>query len=532
MVSLEEELPAEHRRSPAALASLSLLEYLRDRPRRKGRAGRPVVLIFDQFEEVLTTAPRAIEAKQAFFSAVGQVLDTGRDWALFIVREDHLAALAPYRDRIPTQLSNTFRLDLLGLEGAREAAVELAREGGRSFPGVDKLVHDLSKVQVQRPDGSFATEQGLHVEPVHLQVVGRRLWAAMPDHDTSIDEDDIAQYADVSTALAGYYADAVRTLAGRDVTVERAIRDWVGNRLIVDGVRSQVRREASRSAGLDNRLIQGLLRHYLVRSEQRAGATWFELSHDRMVGPVHQDNQRWEQAHLHPLQVQAKLWEQGNRAQALLLRHEAMPESVLWAMENEALMTEGEREFLAQSRTLRGHELRQRWGSRILLASTGLGAIVLAGLLMFAWGERRRAEEEAQSALDAQAEAERARDEAIVARTHAHEAMMMAGARELLARGQRAAAAMVLAEAEGPAENPEWEQIAIDTLGGPIPRVTLTHEGHVTAAAWSPEGARVVTAAARVATVWSADGASRVVLEGHTQRLHAAAWSPEGGRVA
>jgi hypothetical protein len=62
MVSLEDELPEDRRRSPAALAALDLVDYLRSRPRRKGRGGRPVVLLFDQCEEVLTVAPRAVDA--------------------------------------------------------------------------------------------------------------------------------------------------------------------------------------------------------------------------------------------------------------------------------------------------------------------------------------------------------------------------------------------------------------------------------------------------------------------------------------
>jgi hypothetical protein len=93
-----------------------------------------VVLVFDQFEELLTVAPLAVAEKEAFFTAVGQALEAGSYWALFIVREDHLGAFAPYRDRIPTQLSNTFRLDLLGLEGAREAA-EQPRWPAAALPG-------------------------------------------------------------------------------------------------------------------------------------------------------------------------------------------------------------------------------------------------------------------------------------------------------------------------------------------------------------------------------------------------------------
>ena len=89
-----------------------------------------MVLLFDQFEEVLTVAPRAVDARREFFGAVGRALATESYWALFIIREDYLAALAPYRDWIPTGLLNTFRLDLLGLEGARESVVQLAQAFG------------------------------------------------------------------------------------------------------------------------------------------------------------------------------------------------------------------------------------------------------------------------------------------------------------------------------------------------------------------------------------------------------------------
>lgn len=309
MVSLEDELPPDRHQHPALLSRLDFLEYVESRPRRKSRADRPVVLLFDQFEEVLTVAPRETGAKRDFFTALGRALDTGKYWALFILREDYLGALSPYRDLVPTQLANTFRLDLLGLQGAAEVAVKLAEQGGRSFPAAEQLVRDLSAVKVQQPDGSFVREPGLYVEPVQLQVVCRRLWDAMPDDDLSIDADDIDRYGEISKSLAHYYADAVRAVAGDDRTLERGVREWVGQKLVVAGIRSQVRQEAGRSAGLDNRVVLQLLDSYLVRSEQRAGGTWFELSHDRLVEPVLADNLEWEQANLHPLQVQARLWD-------------------------------------------------------------------------------------------------------------------------------------------------------------------------------------------------------------------------------
>ena len=39
------------------------------------------------------------------------------------------------------------------------------------------------------------------------------------------------------------------------------------------------------SGGLDNAAITELVKKHLVRSERRAGATWYELAHDRLVTP-------------------------------------------------------------------------------------------------------------------------------------------------------------------------------------------------------------------------------------------------------
>ncbi|MBK9755899.1 MAG: hypothetical protein IPO88_20840 [Nannocystis sp.] len=526
MLSLEEELPAAQRRSPAQLAGLEFAAYLGSRPRRKGQEGRPIVLLFDQFEEVLTVAPWAVAEKQAFFTAVGAALDSQSIWALFLIREDFLAAFAPYRDRIPTQMANTFRLDLLGRAGAREAAVELARAGGRSFPAVDQLIHDLSTVQVQQPDGSFVAEQGPHVEPVHLQVVGRRLWAAMPEEDLSIEAKDIAQYASVSTALADYYAQAVTKIACGDIAVERALREWVGSRLIVGGIRSQVRQEAGRSAGLDNALIEPLLASYLVRSEQRAGANWFELSHDRLVEPVLQDNKAWEAANLHPLQVQAQLWESGRRLPAQLLSAQALPGATAWAQENAALLTEGEREFLEQSRKLRAEEARRRRLQKVYMLILALGAV--AGLTLGSYALHMRG-----LAEDQMARAERLREDAVAARERAREAAWMGYVRTFAIRDPTRAL-LGLVEIKSTDTVPGWLQEAQDALQQPSTRTLLRgHTGSVVDAALSPDGTRVVTASTDgTARVWQVDGGGvPVVLRGHRGPVHSAAFSRDGTRI-
>jgi WD40 repeat protein len=495
VVSLEDELPAERRRSPAQLAGLDLLEYIEGRPRRKGRQDQPVVLIFDQFEEVLTVAPLATADKRNFFGAVGRALESERCWALFIIREDYLAACTPYRERIPTQLSNTFRLDLLDLAVARETARKLAERGGRTFPAVDKLVRDLSMVQVQQTDGSFVAEPGPYVEPVHLQVVCRRLWDAMPEDELSIDLEDLEAYAGVSEALAGYYADVVRAIAQGDLAEERALREWMGRRLIVGGIRSQVRREVGRTAGLDNAQIGKLLDSYVVRTEQRAGAQWFELSHDRLVEPVLRDNAAWENAHLHTLQVQAKLWEDGRRSLALLLGAEALLDAQAWAKDNPSLLTESEREFLDQS--------QEQW---------------------------TKEQEARQRLLKALEEAERAKKEARAQADRARDASLMAGARELLVRGHPGPAAHLLLEVKAPEEVRGWSVLARESLVAWKPDWTLLGINQV---AWSPDGQHLVAAGYhRTACVWKADGKGEpIALRGHRGRVLYGGWSPDGRRI-
>lgn len=446
MLSLEEELPVDRRRTPAELAGLDFRAYLDGRPRRGNRADRAAVLVFDQFEEVLTVDPTAVEARRTFFQAVGAALEGPGYWALFVVREDYLGALAPYREWVPTHLANTFRLDLLGLDAALDAVVLPAQAAGRAFPAAPRLVRDLATIQVQEPDGTFRAEAGLHVEPVQLQVVCRRLWACMPDDDLRIDDEDIDRYARIGESLAGYYADAVATAAGGDPARERAIRDWFGTRLVVGGIRAQVRQEVGRSGGLDNALIERLRESYLVRAEQRAGALWFELSHDRMVEPVRADNAAWETAHLHPLQVQAKLWEAQGRPESLLLGADALPEARAWSAAHPTQVTASERDFLARAEVVRAEEARVLAAERAAAARQRrltLAAAAAAGVaLVAAVGAGALFLQAREATARAEAESVRARGAAVEA-----------AARELWPDSNRVLALLLEVD---PAERERW----------------------------------------------------------------------------
>ena len=114
LLSLEEGLPAEEQVPLAELTQTSLVGYLDSRLPRHGDQWSGDVLIFDQFEEILTVDPTDQAAKVGFFQQVGEALRDRQRWALFSMREEFIGGLKPFVRHIPTRLATTYRLELLG----------------------------------------------------------------------------------------------------------------------------------------------------------------------------------------------------------------------------------------------------------------------------------------------------------------------------------------------------------------------------------------------------------------------------------
>jgi hypothetical protein len=490
LVSLEEALPAEEQTPLDDLVCLTLGEYLD--ARHSPGADESIVLIFDQFEEILTVDPTDRDAKVEFFDQVGAALRDRRFWALFSMRDEFLASLDPYLRPIPTRLSNTYRLELLGNTAALEAIQQPAQREGVEFTAsaAKKLVDDLRRVRIQRPDGSFEEQMGLHVEPVQLQVVCRRLWDKLPEGATQIVAADVEAVGDVDTALAGYYSERVVTIAAGLGMSERTIRNWFEHQLITEhGIRGQVLQGPEQSQGLDNKAVWALVDTHLVRAEKRRGATWFELAHDRLIGPVQSENAAWRRLHLSPLQRQAVLWQDESREEGLLLRGQALADAEAWAEAHEEELTEIEIEFLRACQDARaGAERRRarriRW---IAIGATlfGIVAVILAVVAFVARQDAVASQQVAvsrqQTAVVAQSEAVSGQQTAVVAQQEAVSGQETAivAQRAAVAARQTAVSGQATAEtdrmiAENAAQSLESSLQAMRTAMAPTPTSAAT----------------------------------------------------------
>jgi hypothetical protein len=293
MLSLEEGRPAAARLHPGELSGLSLDEYVGRLVHGRDDERDPC-LFFDQFEELFTLDPVDDRAKRDFVEQLGVVLrDTGI-WALFSMREDFIAQLAPYAALVPESWETRHRLELLGPAAARAAIQQTAAEAGRVFTdaAAEALIDDLRRVRVQRGPVS-AEALGPHVEPVQLQVVCRELWDRVDPEAVSIEAGDVHTVGDVNDALARFYEHAVAVTSHRTRVPAYPIRFWFSNVLITPfGTRGMALQGLASTGGLPNDAVAALEDLHMIRAETRAGARWYELTHDRFIEPIQASNAR------------------------------------------------------------------------------------------------------------------------------------------------------------------------------------------------------------------------------------------------
>jgi hypothetical protein len=136
---------------------------------------------------------------------------------------------------------------------------------------------------------------GEYVEPVQLQVACRSLWGALPEAAGEITEAHREQFGNVDEVLGDFYDEAIRAAATAGRMRESALRARFAERFITPmGTRGTVFWTREEAGGIPAAAIDELDARHLVRAELRAGARWYELTHDRLIEPVRASNREFE----------------------------------------------------------------------------------------------------------------------------------------------------------------------------------------------------------------------------------------------
>ena len=259
----------------------------------------PRVAVFDQFEELFTSYPHRWQEREEFFKQVREALDD--DYLLrivFLMREDYIAELDPYVSSLPGNLRVRTRLERLDKDSALDAVIKPLQFTKRKFgDGVARtLVQNLMKSSNGRP----GVEQ--FVEAVQLQVVCQSLWQSLEPEDTVITLEHLEECGDVDHALMSFYEKSIRSIVGEDgladgnhLITEGELRRWFEKVLITpEKKRATVDRREKQTGDMPNdTVVVPLEKVQLIKGEWRAGARWYELSHDRFIDPILNSNQKW-----------------------------------------------------------------------------------------------------------------------------------------------------------------------------------------------------------------------------------------------
>ena len=282
------------KKTPArSFLSIPINEFLKNR-KVLNESDAPQLIIFDQFEELITHyLERWTERKNFFEQVVDALEDNPRLRVAFVMREDYIAYLDPYTALFPNKLSMRFRLERMKRDAAISAIVGPINKTKINYAeGVPEyLVDELLKVRVNTAIGETIIIPGEYIEPVQLQVVCQNLWSNLPDDVRTITKEYVETFGSVDDALREFYNQAINSVVSSKRIIENDLRQWFKKQLItMTGTRGTVYRGPDDTGGIANDVIDELQSKHIIRAEWRAGGRWYELTHDSLIKAVQDSN--------------------------------------------------------------------------------------------------------------------------------------------------------------------------------------------------------------------------------------------------
>jgi len=357
------------------------------------------VLIFDQFEEAVTSfLPADDTALRNLFEDLGELLEDRRIWALFAMREDYLGGIEPFREYIEGGLRERQRLDFMTQLTAVEAICGPVEKftNGRCVFEVEAAEMLAQRLRLVRNATTKELVLGKYVEPVLLQVVCSSIWdkysvelnSAQGDH-SKITLANVPDEENISDALSQFYNRVVADVAKNfNLLQETKVRKWFEEEL-TDGLMRRQTLKGPTHSSLDEGILRLLIDEYLIRPDVRNETTWYELSHDRLVGPVKTANlaRRLVSPKARLLKERADLWTQASEENKddLLLRGFALRQIETAYETDYSMLPSAEARFIEASMSYRKRRHRERYltyvmTAAILVATVAIGFAFYKGL--------------------------------------------------------------------------------------------------------------------------------------------------------
>jgi len=213
---------------------------------------------------------------------------------LISLRDEFLAKLLPHEPELAGGSRARFEVEPLTSQEALEAVEGPLRLTERSFaPGVARqLIDRLRTVRFTNAIGETTEVTTERLEPVELQVVCSALWRNLPPEATLITEDHVRDYGDIDRTLADFCLAALAEVTADQAVSLIDLQIWLERNFVTElGTRGVVYEGLSTTGGMPNAVPQALEDRHILKSEWRSESRWYELQHDRLIGPIQAINQ-------------------------------------------------------------------------------------------------------------------------------------------------------------------------------------------------------------------------------------------------
>ncbi|MFB4269283.1 ATP-binding protein [Nonomuraea sp. GTA35] len=304
---------------PQQLSSMTISDFLELRPEHTDLYGDPVPTLaaIDQAEEIFHGSPLLEKERKAFLDQLADAVR--RHPALHVLlslREEYLFLVLPHERSIGQGSRTRFHLRALTPDKAEDAVRKPLRHTTRTITraAADLLISELRTVDFVNELGETSTIELDTVEPIQLQVVCSALWASLPPLVTEITEDHARLYAKVEEFLFEFYKRTISEVAREHRVPSNEIRIWMRNVFITEhGTRNAVYEGLRTTQGMPNEIVHALEERHLLRAEQRLGIRWYELTHDRLIGPVSRSDSPESSLREARLALEEQNWEGAGR---------------------------------------------------------------------------------------------------------------------------------------------------------------------------------------------------------------------------